>query len=342
MLFSVLVPVYNVEKYLKNCLDSILNQTYEDYEIILVDDGSTDKSGNICDEYKRKNPDVINVVHKKNAGLLLARRTAIKMAKGDYIVNCDSDDFLEKNALEKIANIISEYNPDIIQYNLHLYYEDGRSISVNQGKKFVNPNKLYYDMDILKSYLINRQYNIWSMAGKCIKRTCYECNKDYSEYEFIKFGEDTLQSIEVYDNAKNFVYLPSKVYNYRVNTGMTGSLPEKYCDDFFSIKKLLEIYAKKWKVKNYAYKINYYVFDTIYFYLLNISDNNYNMKNIVNKLKAINKKDDFTIACNYFFDKKNNVINIKFKMKLLLKLLHENHYYILAFLLKLRYIKGMK
>ena len=95
--FSVIIPIYNVEAFLKECIDSVLQQTYKDYEIILVDDGSTDESGAIADTYARNYPG-INVIHRNNGGLSAARNTGIEAAKGRYIIFVDSDDYIDKNA----------------------------------------------------------------------------------------------------------------------------------------------------------------------------------------------------------------------------------------------------
>ena len=95
---SIIVPIYNVEKYLSRCVDSILNQTFTDFELILVDDGSTDNSGKICDEYAEKDCR-IKVIHKDNWGVSSARNVGLENSVGEYIMFCDSDDFVEKNAV---------------------------------------------------------------------------------------------------------------------------------------------------------------------------------------------------------------------------------------------------
>ena len=100
--FSVLIPVYNTEKYIEECLQSVLNQTYQDFEIILVDDGSTDSSGVICDNYQKDYPEKIKVKHKENQGQLASRCVAIKEAKGDYCIFVDSDDSIKNNLLENL------------------------------------------------------------------------------------------------------------------------------------------------------------------------------------------------------------------------------------------------
>lgn len=108
---SLVVPVYNVEKYLNECVESLLAQTYKDYEIILVDDGSSDSSGKICDEYAEKY-EFISVVHKKNAGLGMARNSGMEAAKGDYVYFMDSDDYLLPDTLEVLDKRLRETNAD--------------------------------------------------------------------------------------------------------------------------------------------------------------------------------------------------------------------------------------
>ena len=102
MKFSILVPVYNVEQYFEQCLQSLLNQTYKDFEVILVDDGSKDSSGEICDRYQAEYPDKIKVIHQKNQGQLASRCNAIKAAVGDYCIFVDSDDMIDVKLLETV------------------------------------------------------------------------------------------------------------------------------------------------------------------------------------------------------------------------------------------------
>lgn len=114
---SVIVPVYNVDKYIERGLNSLLVQTYKNIEIIIVDDGSTDRSGIICDEYQKMDSR-IRVVHKENGGIVSARKAGIKLATGEYAVNFDPDDWIEENAYENVMEIIEKYNPDIVAYGM--------------------------------------------------------------------------------------------------------------------------------------------------------------------------------------------------------------------------------
>ena len=116
MFFSVIVPVYNVEKYLSDCIESVLTQTFSDFELILVDDGSLDSCPVICDDYKEKD-NRIKVIHKSNGGLASARRAGIKVAEGDYVFNLDSDDLIVNDVLECAYKIIKDTNCEIVSFS---------------------------------------------------------------------------------------------------------------------------------------------------------------------------------------------------------------------------------
>lgn len=113
--FSIIVPVYNVAKYLPQCIESILNQDFQDFELILVDDGSPDNSGEICDYYQQMDARV-RVIHKTNGGLVSARIAGIQGSSGGYIFNVDGDDMIEKGILSRVAQIIAQYSPDVISF----------------------------------------------------------------------------------------------------------------------------------------------------------------------------------------------------------------------------------
>ena len=174
MLISVIVPVYNAEKYLRTCLDSIVNQTYKNLEIILVDDGSTDGSGAICDEYADK--DVrIKVIHSTNKGVTAARINAFKTSSGDYITFVDADDFLDCNMFKKMLDTIMEDNTDIIVCQ-YINYD---SKTKKQEKSMLRPPiGIYYKEDIVclvkKNFLYNEKTGMAEMppflCAKLIKR----------------------------------------------------------------------------------------------------------------------------------------------------------------------------
>lgn len=127
MLLSVIVPVYNVEEYLPTCIESVLNQTFKDFEVILVDDGSTDESGQICDEYAKKD-ERVKVIHKENGGLSDARNVGLLSSKGKYIAFVDGDDFIIETAFEKLMRKITIYDAEIVVGNEVRYISDSKKI----------------------------------------------------------------------------------------------------------------------------------------------------------------------------------------------------------------------
>ena len=125
MMVSIIIPVYNVEKYLPRCIESVLSQTYSSIEIILVDDGSVDNSGKICDEIASVNPKV-KVIHKENGGLSDARNAGIKIAQGEYFSFIDSDDWIHEDTYRILADKIKQNHADIICFGMIELYENKR------------------------------------------------------------------------------------------------------------------------------------------------------------------------------------------------------------------------
>ena len=129
-MISVIVPVYNVENYLDQCVQSILKQSYHDFELILVDDGSRDRSGILCDEYKKTDPR-IQVVHKKNGGLADARNVGTQIARGSHVTYIDSDDYVSDDYLETLCHLITRYNADLAVTGIQRFY-DGDTIKEDE------------------------------------------------------------------------------------------------------------------------------------------------------------------------------------------------------------------
>lgn len=198
MLLSIIVPVYNSEKYLKRCLDSIINQTYSNLEIILINDGSTDSSKSICEEYCKK--DIrIKMYSQENCGPSSARNIGIKKASGEYIMFVDSDDKLETNILEKLALFIPKYDIVICNYNI-----------VAEDRIKMVRNKIYYNEDFLNFVIINM---LWGPVCKLIKKRVI---KTYFNQKY-KIGEDLLFWYENSKNIKSFKYLDERLYAYYQN-----------------------------------------------------------------------------------------------------------------------------
>lgn len=209
--FSIMTPVYKVERYLPECIESVLGQTYGNFEFILVDDGSPDHSGEICDEYAKKDSR-IRVFHKPNGGLMHTRRYALERAQGDYYVFLDSDDYLSLDTLETLSRYIAESGADCVIYGLEWLRPEGTShikcSSYDCGRVITDKRELY-------NIVFNDEaYN--SLCRKCAKASCFD-GRDHSRYYHIKRGEDLLQSLEIIENAGSFLFIPETLYCYRVN-----------------------------------------------------------------------------------------------------------------------------
>lgn len=196
-LISIIVPIYNVEKYLKRCIDSIINQTYKKLEIILVDDGSKDNSGKICDKYAKK--DIrIKVIHKKNEGVSEARNVGLKVSTGEYIGFVDADDFVEKDMYEKMYKKAKEVDADIVICD-YQFYPNNKI----KKKKWYNP----YKGEITGEFL-NRNTQPWNkiVSNKLIKETNF------------KFFEKNGDGVFIYLilSAGKIVSIEDILYNYRV------------------------------------------------------------------------------------------------------------------------------
>lgn len=208
---SVIIPVYNVEKYLDECVNSVLAQNFQDYEIILVNDGSTDNSGKICDAYAEKYSQ-IKVVHKENGGLSDARNFGIKNAHGKYLMFLDSDDFWDgNNHLFNISKIIEKDYPDLILYGLTFYYGDKFTIPFDFTKyKFTNNSFIEQS----KYLIIDNKYGFYA-CNKIVKRNIILDNNLF----FIKdrLGEDMPWNYELVNYIKFFSIYQSNFYFYRQN-----------------------------------------------------------------------------------------------------------------------------
>ena len=198
---SIVVPIYNTAQYLCQCIDSILNQEFKDYEIILVDDGSTDTSPMICDYYAHMYG-FITVIHKKNGGLSDARNEGIKHASGQYILFIDSDDYIFNNSLSHISNTIDESHIDVIFLEAVKVYPDNTIINLNDGYK----KEYIYEksqIDVLK-HISNLPKFPGSACTKLVKRTLISDNKLYFERGLL--SEDIDWTIRLLLSAHNFNY----------------------------------------------------------------------------------------------------------------------------------------
>ena len=268
MLFSVVVPVYNVEKYIDECLQSLSNQTMRDFEIVLVDDGSTDQSGKICDAYAKTQHNT-KVIHKANEGLIMARRTGIKECVGDYIIHCDSDDYLAENALEEISAVIKRNHPDMVMYGCEVVDDSHRVKEkhftiFDDNQIFDKRNKEELIAKVCSTGYLN------SMWSKATKRELVDVDKDYSKYKSINWKEDLLQVIPLIEKSNSFIYIAKPLYYYRYNpSGISAKMSSNYLRDHILVFERLYEYLQNANVteKTFYKFYNLYVRD-IFKYIL--------------------------------------------------------------------------
>lgn len=241
---SIIVPVYNVEEYIKKCLDSLIHQTFEDIEILLIDDGSKDKSGAICDEYAQ-NDKRIRVIHKKNQGVSAARNAGIKEAKGEWILFVDSDDWINENLLEVCFKYINE-RTDICFFGFkELQDEHDASNKLNKelavktitSKDFLDFQYRIFNRD--RSACCSNRIIKLSSPWKVFRKSLIIDNNLFFDEE-LRNGEDGVFNLYAYQYAKEGVCIEEELYYYRVRL---TSVTHKYTPDVETdFRKLQEAY----------------------------------------------------------------------------------------------------
>ena len=205
MKLSIIVPVYKVRRHLQKCIESILQQTYTDYELILVDDGSTDGSAAICDRYAQE-CDKVKVIHKKNGGLSSARNAGIAVARGEYITFVDGDDTVATGTYYyNMRILLSHPDVDILEYPVHKYYESPRSEIVS-----FKPEKVKGNENVFTDWVKRKGYE-----------HCFACNKIYRAdmFMFVRYPEgevfeDILITPQLYEGSENVYYSDCGFYYY--------------------------------------------------------------------------------------------------------------------------------
>lgn len=203
-LISVIVPIYNVEKYLDRCVDSIINQTYKNLEIILVDDGSPDNCPQMCDDYAKKDSR-IKVVHKENGGLSDARNVGMKVATGEYVSFIDSDDYVSLDFYETLLETIVDNDSDIVECGVVKFYENEKFDKYNDDLKVTN----YDTVDALDG-LINEnpfKQHVWNKL--------YKSNIALDiPYAVGKLNEDEFWTYQIFGKAKKVTRINKTMYYY--------------------------------------------------------------------------------------------------------------------------------
>lgn len=283
---SIIIPVYNVEKYIHRCINSILNQTFKDFELILVNDGSTDNCGEICDFYGSID-DRVKVIHKNNRGVSDARNRGIDIAKGNYISFVDSDDFIELDMYESMYKKIEEDNADICICGIREIKEDGNII-----QQYI-PSNINLKEIITRAYPCNKLFN-----KELFKDNRFKVGRYYEDLELIP---------KLYLDTNNITYIKEIKYNYVKRDGsITSKVDDKILDWLLSYVDLKKYMIEKDIFNKYKNEFNdsCIKFGKTYIYHLY----HYNIVSLIKKSKSIKQQLKYIDAVE---DRQYNIFIIK-------------------------------
>jgi glycosyltransferase involved in cell wall biosynthesis len=247
---SIIIPIYQVEKYLAKCLDSALAQTFDDYEIIAVDDGSTDDSGRIADEYALAHPQRIRVIHQQNGGVGAARNTGLKNAKGEYLLFVDSDDTMDAGMLEHLFAQAQRFDADMVICGYRFVEENGAVLSEEREQLPVEqPFTLAKRPEVLQSH-----HCVWN---RLIRKSLFV---DQNIVFTPKVRYDDLEAVvELYPFAKCIVYTDALLYNYLRREGsiMNNRNADKNSDIFTAFDGIISFYGERGLFSTYHAELEF-------------------------------------------------------------------------------------
>lgn len=229
--FSIIIPVYNVEKYLRTCVDSILSQTYSDFEIILVDDGSPDNCGIICDSYAERDSR-IKAVHKKNGGLSSARNVGLDAAAGSYVIFVDSDDYWDDiTALKHFHENLTETHADLLVFAAKRYYEEENRVTYILNEEVDRNRIITSDVNGAIRYLLEK--NIYRAAAwnKVVRKSIIDKHRMRFKEGYLSEDMDWCGDLLIYCSGFDFYENPLYMYRQQRNGSITAEKKEKLVSD---------------------------------------------------------------------------------------------------------------
>lgn len=219
--FSIVVPVYNTEKYVEECIRSVLRQTYDNWELILVDDGSSDHSGQICDTYAQKDARIFSY-HKENEGQLATRTFGIGKATGDFLVFLDADDMLADETLQVLQDVFSEDAYDCVIYGMKRFSENANCsemVCTQREDRIINDKRELY-----RCVVMDATMNV--LWRKAFRAHCI-VNEAHPEWHGIRHGEDLLHSLQLLKHCQKVKLITDVLYLYRDNPeGISQKIPD--------------------------------------------------------------------------------------------------------------------
>lgn len=263
---SVIVPVYNVSEYLAQCMDSIINQTFEDIEIICVNDGSTDDSLEILEGYSQKDKR-IRIISQENRGLGAARNVGMRAAEGSYLFFIDSDDFIKPNALELLHENAVSNKSDVVFYRAYKYIdgEEVPNVLFNFEKEFPEAdfNDFTFTYRDVKGFVLNNGFNAWI---KLYSRQFIDANPDFEFTENIAF-EDVLPHVMLMIRASRISFVPEFLYCYRYNEASLVNNPENAFDILKIVDMVIDFIKKSNLEEEFMLDLDYFKFKRVNFHL---------------------------------------------------------------------------
>ncbi len=246
-IFSIIVPIFCAENTLDACINSVLSQDFDDFELILVDDGSTDNSSVICNYYRDKNPEKIRVIQKENEGPLQARLDGIELAQGKFLMFLDADDKYMSGLLTRMWKTIIKNNADIVIYNSYRCYADNK-------KELCQP--LYDDSTIFQGDSLQILYKDFvetpflnALWQKCISKDLWDNTENFKKIGRMRTGEDKILSMLALTNAKKIVYVADGLYEYYIyEDSISHKLTAKHYLDMGIVHNYLLAFIRKYSM----------------------------------------------------------------------------------------------
>ena len=300
-IISLIVPIYNVGKYLPKCIESILNQTFKNFELILVNDGSTDNSGVVCDDYAKKDTR-IKIIHKSNGGVSSARNAGLYVAKGEYIGFVDPDDYIDKNMYEKLYRLCIDNNSDIAicRFNREI---NGKIQNKESTEEIIELNNMEAMNELFKGNLYR-----FSLCNKLFSKKCFNDVLFPEE----RIHEDLSTTYKLFANSKKAVYINYCGYIYvrRENSILTSTYNEKRLQAFIAWDEIIEFIDKNYYeiIEQVIATFTYWCVDNI-LYILNQVNNSKKKNNYLNIIQKYTTK-------YYIYIKRNNILSRSYKLRI--------------------------
>ena len=306
---SVIIPVFNAERYLKECVESILNQTFADFELMLVDDGSTDGTGSICMEYAAKDSRV-KYLKKENGGAFQTRIYGAERSKGTYITFSDADDYYAgKNAFKIMHDEISETNCSVLQFERIRKYNHLKRIAKSVRKRELTGRDEFLSREyplLLCGRNENARLNV-PVWNKVYHRSLFDALPNSNSTEFVFQGEDLILNLHLLEKCESILFLPNSLYVYCATRGGTARFSVRTMHDLDKIKKFQLMFLERWNgegkdriIRNLYADVAGWFFAYIQEGLKHLSEDD--LKKLVEEILQLPR---FKMARQYFVEKQD-------------------------------------